>query len=145
MKIIVAGAHGSIGQRLVRLALLSPDHHSVLGLDSAPHPLPSIYRHLIPPDTPDDVDVDLEKEKKDGRYVFERADLREYEEIERVLRVWLGMSDKVGEEDLDPDKCGKGEGEVGLANLAGISHMGDGVARTHNMYVSILRPRTHLI
>lgn len=120
MKIIIAGAHGSVGQRLVILALQSQSHHNVLGLDFSPHPAPSPYRGQPP------LDYDIEEAKREGRYTFNQIDLREYEEVLGVMRKWIGA----GGELLDGK--GRGQDEVGLANLAGIRNPGDGVVRTHN-------------
>lgn len=116
MKIIIAGAHGSVGQRLVLLALKSPERHTVLGLDFSPHPAPSPYPGQPP------LDYDIEEDKKDGRYTFGQIDLREYEEVAKVMKGWIAKS---GREGGDVD-------EVGLANLAGIRNPGDGVVKTHN-------------
>lgn len=139
MKLIIAGAHGSVGQRLVLLALQSPAHHTLLGLDFSPDPAPSPYpsqlRSTLPsvvgatddPGQPLPADYvrAVEEAKKEGRYAFERVDLREYEDVVRVLRSWIGNSDADGK--------GKGEDEeVGLATLAGIRNPGDGIVRTHN-------------
>lgn len=115
MKLIVAGAHGSVGQRLVLLALKSPEQHTVLGLDISPHLAPSPYRGQPP------LDHDFEKAKEEGRYTFKQIDLGQYEEVLEVTKTWIGNT------------VGEGvENEVGLANLAGMKNPGDGIVKTHN-------------
>lgn len=115
MKIIIAGAHGSVGQRLVHLALKSPECHTVLGLDFSPHPAPSPYLGQPP------INYDVEEARKEGRYTFMQIDLKEYEDVVRVMETWIG--NRVGE--------GVDDG-VGLANLAGIRNPSDGIVKTHN-------------
>lgn len=108
MKVIVAGAHGSVGQRVVLRALQSSSQHTVLGIDSSSNPAPPYLQDHIP---------DAFNPESYGRYKFVQLDLRDFVEVMGVLKDWIG---------------GEDGNNIGLVNLAAIRNPGDGLVMSHN-------------